>query len=147
MKSMQSLAAISASQVDIEQFVQELHCNLATCSIALQPVDVAGGDLATEGLEAALANSNASVQQLQERVDVLLAQLNVMEAAQSTDMKALSEQLATANASLAAKEATIRWDALRLFFLPFMHIIVGSPEVMHVGTMQFDPSTRLAQCE
>lgn len=65
-------------------------------------VVLAGGDLATEVLEATLANSNATVQKLQE-------QAQMTQAAHSIDVGALNEQLAAANASLATKQATIRY--------------------------------------
>ena len=68
--------------------------------------DLASAGVATEALDASLASSSA--QQQQEQVSVLLTQLSVMEAAHSSDTEALSEQLAAANASLAASEATTR---------------------------------------
>lgn len=74
----------------------------------LEACDLASADVATEALDASLTSSSNSVQQLQEQVGVLLTQLNVAEAARSSDTKALSEQLATANASLATSEATTR---------------------------------------
>lgn len=81
---------------------------------------LAGADLATEVLEASLANSNATVQQLQEQV-------NIMEATHSTDMKALSQQFATANTSLAIQEATIRYGSILCLTMQAMSYRMPQP--------------------
>lgn len=72
------------------------------------PWFAAGLELSTAALEANLAESNSSVQQLQAHCNSLQAQLNLMEAAHAADMEAMTEQLAEAAGSVAAKEAVIR---------------------------------------
>lgn len=68
----------------------------------------AGGDFSSAALEACLAESNSSVQQLQGQCKGLQAQLNTLEGAHAADMEAMTQQLAEAAGSLAAKEGVIR---------------------------------------
>ena len=86
------------------------HC-FCFCPVALSNSSLcftAGLELSTAALEACLAESNSSVQQLQAHCDSLQAQLNLMEAAHAADMEAMTEQLAEAAGSGAAKEAVTR---------------------------------------
>ena len=68
----------------------------------------AGQDLSVAALEACLAVSNSNVQQAQGQCKGLQAQLATLEAAHASDMEAVTQQLADAAGSLAAKEAVIR---------------------------------------
>lgn len=79
-----------------------------TLSHGLSCSPAAGLDLSTAALEACLAESNTSLQQLQGHCDSLQARLNLMEAGHAADMEAMTEQLAEAAGSAAAKEAVTR---------------------------------------
>lgn len=68
----------------------------------------AGLELSTAALEACLAESNSSLQQLQGHCDSLQARLNLVEAAHAADMEAMTQQLAEAAGSAASKEAVTR---------------------------------------
>lgn len=77
---------------------------IAHCSLCCP----AGLELSTAALEACLAESNSSVQQVQAHCDSLQAQLNLMEAGHAADMEAMTQQLAEAAGAVAGKEAAIR---------------------------------------
>ena len=68
----------------------------------------AGVDFSNAALEAGLAESNSSVQQLQGQCTGLQAQLNTLEGAHAADVEAMTLQLAEAAGALAAKEGVIR---------------------------------------
>lgn len=69
---------------------------------------IAGLDLSTAALEACLAESNSSVQQLQGQCRALQAQLNTLEGGHAADTEAMTQQLTEAAGSVAAREAVIR---------------------------------------
>lgn len=83
---------------------------IAPCYAGKTALPAAGSELSAAALEACLAESNGSVQQLQAHCDSLQAQLNLMEAAHAADMEAMTRQLAEAAGSVAAKEVVTRWD-------------------------------------